>query len=130
MLPSMLAASLSGQQIPSWMTAPPEAFKAYNDAFNQYVAPNIAAQFGAGSPQIGRQQMMGNEQLAANLYQNGVTNWLAYLGNAENFAMTPVGQSTNNQFNQNWQNQSEVQGYQGDSMLGTILNKLVSGLHI
>lgn len=128
-LPQTLMGLLTGQtQAPGWMTAPPEAFKAYNDSFDTYVKPGLAFQYGAGSPQIGSQQMMGNEQLAANLYQNGYSNFLNGLGNAENFAMTPIGQNTNNQVDQDWQSHYNTSGYSGDNIMGSILNKLVSGL--
>ena len=83
-----------GSSAPTWMTAPPAAFKAFNDEFNQYAAPGIAAQFGAGSPQEGAQQTMGNEQLAANLYQSGTQNWLNGLGLLGNNAYNAVGQTT------------------------------------
>jgi hypothetical protein len=94
---TQLTGFLSGTSgAPSSMTAPPQAFQAYNDAFNQYTAPGLAAQYGAGSPQIGSQQMMGNEQLAANLYQTGVSSYLSGLGQLGNAAYNSVGQNTAN----------------------------------
>lgn len=125
-LGSTLQGMLNGSyQIPGYMTAPPEAFQAYNNAFNLYVKPGMAAQYGAGSPQIGSMQSLGNEQLAANLYQTGVGNWQNLLGMANANAFTPVGSNSANQINQNWQTESDVDGYQGDTVLGSILSKLI-----
>lgn len=123
---SGLSGFVSGQQqIPSYMTAPPQVFQAYNDAFQKYVQPGIAAQYGAGSPQIGAQQSFGNEQLAANLYQQGVNNWLA--GNAQlgNLAYQAVGQNQqqamNNAFNQNTTNLGLTDTEFGQSLLSLLL---------
>ena len=114
-----------GSSAPGWMTAPPEAFKAYNDAFNQYVAPGIATQYGAGSPQIGAQQMMGNEQLAANLYSTGISQWLSGAGALSNAAFTAVGQNTASQGQSTSNAQGSTLGVSdttyGQSLLGNLL---------
>jgi hypothetical protein len=129
MLPGMLSGFLSGQQdIPAYMTAPPQVFKAYNDAFQKYTAPGIAAQFGAGSPQIGAQQSFGNQQLAAQLYQSGVNNWMQGLGLGGNWAYTPIGQNAANQASGQSQNNTFGGGIvdttYGASILSTLLNAL------
>ncbi len=122
-LPQTLQSVLSGQsQVPDYFTAPPQVFKAYNDNFQQSVAPGIAAQFGAGSPQMASQQSIGNQNLAANLYQNGQGNYLNYLNSAANVAFNPVGQQTANSAANNWQSQNNgnTQGYQTGSPLGAL----------
>jgi hypothetical protein len=121
-----LGGYISGQtQVPAYMTAPPQVFQAYNDAFQKSVAPGIAAQYGAGSPQIGAQQSFGNEQLAAQLYQSGLTNWLAGLGLAGNLAYNSVGQNSAAQGNQNNQQNGANVGLSstqyGQSLLGLLL---------
>ena len=108
------------------MTAPPAAFKAFNDEFNQYAAPGIAAQFGAGSPQEGAQQTMGNEQLAANLYQSGTQNWLNGLGLLGNNAYNAVGQTNNGSTTSTTQSTSESLGA-SDTAYGTSLLSLLLG---
>ena len=115
-----------GSSAPTWMTAPPAAFKAFNDEFNQYAAPGIAAQFGAGSPQEGAQQTMGNEQLAANLYQSGTQNWLNGLGLLGNNAYNAVGQTNNGSTTSTTQSTSESLGA-SDTAYGTSLLSLLLG---
>lgn len=123
---SGLSGFVSGQsQVPAYMTAPPQVFQAYNDAFQKFVAPGIAAQYGAGSPQIGAQQSFGNEQLASNLYQQGVQNWLAGQAQLGNLAYTAVGQNQQqnmgNQFNQNTTNLGLTDTEFGQSLLSMLL---------
>ena len=130
---SQLQGFLSGTtSAPSYMTAPPAAFQAYNDAFNQYAAPGIAAQYGAGSPQIGAQQSMGNEQLAANLYQTGISSYLSGLGQLGNAAFNAVGQTTANNGTNNANTTSTSVGASdtalGSSLLSLLLGQLVPAL--
>lgn len=120
------------QQIPAYFTAPPEVFKAANDAFNKYVKPGIYSQYGTGSPQSGAQQAFMNEQLAAELYQGGQQNWLATLGMLGNPAFNPQGQNTQNaaQGQENTQMQQSKwdvglnQTAFGQSLLSLLLGKL------
>jgi len=140
-LPGLFGSLLSGQgQIPPYWTAPPQVFQAYNDNFNRSVAPQIAAQYGAGSPQIGSQQSIGNEQLAAQLYQGGFNNYLNALNSGAGLAFNPVGQQSSNAGASNWQQQAKQNtlGYQstsplgslgaGGAAMGSVLNQLVSAL--
>jgi len=81
-------------QIPSSFTNPQAAINAYNTNFQQSVAPQLAAQYGAGSPQIGSQNALGLAQLQGNLYNTGVQNYLGALGQGTNYALgMPVGQT-------------------------------------
>lgn len=119
-------------QVPAYMTAPPQVFQAYNDAFNKYVKPGIASQYGAGSPQIGAQQSFGNEQLAAQLYQSGLSNYLQGLGLQGNAAFNPQGQNTTNNTLGQTQTQNQQTGYEaglstttlGQSLLSLLLSRL------
>lgn len=128
-----LGGFISGtQQVPAYMTAPPQVFQAYNDAFNKFVAPGIAAQYGAGSPQIGAQQSFGNEQLAAQLYQSGITNWMDALGLQGNAAFNPQGQNSassalGNKVNQSDQSQWNV-GMDTTQLGQSLLSLLLSGI--
>lgn len=127
---------LSGsQQVPAYMTAPPQVFEAYNNAFNKYVQPGIAAQFGQGSNQIGAQKSFGNQQLAAQLYQGGVQQWLSGLGMLGNAGFNPQGQNTasnqignqQQQMNQNQTDMGLTQTVLGQSLLSLLLGKLGVG---
>ena len=107
-------------------------FQAYNDAFNKYVAPGIASQYGAGSPQLGAQQSFGNEQLAAQLYQSGLGNFLQGQQLLGGYAFTPQGQNTNsasqgqqqNQFDQSSWNVGLNQTALGQSLLSLLLGRI------
>lgn len=119
---------LSGSsQVPAYMTAPPEVFAAYNEAFNKYVKPGIAAQYGAGSPQIGGQQSYGNRQLAAQLYQSGLSNWQGLMNQAGSLAFNPIGQTAANQGQNNWNQNSMNMGI-SDTTYGTSLLSMLMGL--
>ena len=126
-LPGSFATALGGT-VPTTFTAPQAAFDAYNTNFRNYVEPGIAAQYGAGSPQIGQQQMLGNMDLAAQLYQTGQSNYLNYLNSASQYAFTPTGQNLNNVQGQDWQGQGNQNGYAGNNMLGSLLSQLMGKL--
>ena len=79
---------------PTSLTNPTQLQTAANDAFNQWTAPGIAAQFGAGSPQIGQQQAMMDEQLAAQNYQAGVNQYLTGNNQLQNAAFNTMGQTS------------------------------------
>src|SRR5271165_2708010 len=54
-LASTLPGFISGGTVPTAFTAPPAAFQNLNNQLTNQVNPAIAAQYGAGSPQIGAQ---------------------------------------------------------------------------
>lgn len=119
-LPQTLQGILTGQQqVPDTFTAPQIAFDALNHNFNNFLAPQYAATYGAGSPQGLSQQAIQNEQLAANLYQTGQGNYLNYLNSGRDLAFTSVGQQQANADNKNWQEAGgqDTLGYQGPSGL-------------
>ncbi len=122
-LPQLLSGILSGQtQIPPYWTAPPQVFKAYNDQFQREMAPRYAATYGAGGPQALSAQNIGNEQLAANLYQGGIQNFQNFLNQGLSTAFNPVGQQTAGTGTNNWQQQGNQNtlGYQTTSPLGAL----------
>lgn len=89
---------LLGGNIPSSFTNPAAATNAYNSNFQTQVAPGLAAQYGAGSPQIGSQQALGLAQLQGNLYNSGVQNYMGALGQESNYALgMPTGASSTTQ---------------------------------
>jgi hypothetical protein len=86
--------SLLSGNIPNSFTNPAAATNAYNTNFQTQVAPQMAAQFGAGSPAIASQQALGLAQLQGNLYNTGVQNYMGALGQGSNYALgMPIGGS-------------------------------------
>lgn len=134
-LPATLQGVLNGSsQVPSTFTAPQVAFDAYNHNFNNNLAPKYAATYGSGGPEALSAQSLGDEQLAAQLYQTGQGNYLDYLNSANSLAFTPVGTQQANAQNQNWQQQGsqDTLGYQGPSPIAaggtSILASLLAAL--
>lgn len=97
--------------LPGTFGAPPQVTQAYIDNFNRSVAPQLAAQYGAGSPAIGSQLALGLEQLQAQVYQNQSANFSNALNTAGGLAFQSVGQTgqqnqaqtENQKSNTNWQ---------------------------
>lgn len=97
--------------LPSDWSMPSVLSQAYNQNFNQSVAPGLAAQYGAGSPAIASAQAQGLVNLEAQSYQNQQQNYQSALGQAGNIAFTPTGTTAQNQSanqgtsktNSNWQ---------------------------
>jgi len=111
--------------VPTALTNPAGLQQAANDAFNQYATPGIAAQYGAGSPQIGAQQSMMDEQLAAQNYQSGVNNYLSGNNMLSNSAYNAVGQTgtgtgTQSANNNNYGASAQVYG-NAQSLISSIL---------
>lgn len=107
-LGTQIGGLISGtQQIPqNWMTAPQAAFDNLNNQLNNQVNPMLAAQYGAGSPQIGAQDRLAQTDLAARLYPMQMGFYQNLLGQAGQLAYNPIGANTQNQTNtQGLQNQ-------------------------
>jgi hypothetical protein len=85
--------NLLAGNVPTSFTNPQAATQAYMNNFNQYVAPELASQYGAGSPAIGASLNSGLTNLAATEYQQGLQNYSNVLGGAQSAALTPTGQS-------------------------------------
>jgi hypothetical protein len=83
---------LSGN-VPTSFTNPQAATQAYMNNFNQYVAPELASQYGAGSPAIGASLNSGLTSLAAQTYEQGITNYGNAVSGAANTALTATGQT-------------------------------------
>lgn len=94
-LPQQYLQALQGQ-VPQGFTAPQSVIDAWNTNFQNYIAPGIAATKGAGSPAIASQQSMGLQQLLANMYQQGQSNYSNILGQSSQYAMNPTGQNVQN----------------------------------
>jgi hypothetical protein len=119
-LPSLYQSVLAGN-IPQTFTAPQAAIDAYQQQFDAWKAPQLAASGGAGSPMMAANQAMGLSNLMGNLYQSGVGNYNNTLGQAGNLAFQQTGtnQTTagtqnnamNNQMNQQF-NTDTNQKYQ------------------
>jgi hypothetical protein len=116
-LPGTLSNFLQTGNLPGTFAAPPQVLSAYQSNFNQMVAPQLAAQYGAGSPVLGSQETMGLQQLLSNLYQTQSNNFNNDLNTGANIAFNAIGsnantqqaqqqaqtQNTNTTGNQNWQ---------------------------
>jgi hypothetical protein len=85
---------LSGN-VPTSFTNPQATTQAYMNNFNQYVAPELAAQYGAGSPAIGASLNSGLTNLAAQNYQQGITNYGNAVSSAAGTGLTATGQTGN-----------------------------------
>lgn len=88
---------------------------AYQQNFNTDVAPQLAAQYGAGSPVIGGQEEMGLVNLISNAYQNQGANYNAALGTAGSLAFNPTGTTGESTSQQSGTNTSGTQNEQGTS---------------
>lgn len=100
-LPSLYQQLLTGGTPNSWTTVPQEAINNYQNQFDAWKAPQLAAKGGAGSPMMAANQAMGLSNLLSNLYPSGVQQYQNALGAATNFAMTPQGVNNNTSTNQN-----------------------------
>jgi hypothetical protein len=95
--------------LPGNFGAPPQVAQAYIDNWKQNTAPQLAVEYGAGSPQLGRSLMQGLEGLTSQTYQNQTQNYNNTLGQATTLAQTPTGQTSSqagNNTTSDWQNQA------------------------
>ena len=99
-LPQQLQAFLQTGNLPGNFAAPSQVTQAYNTNFQSQIAPQLAAQYGAGSPQIAGQQALGLQQLLSNLYQTQSNNLNNVLGTGTNLAYSTTGQLANQLSNQ------------------------------
>ena len=102
----MLYSQLAGGSIPQSFTDPAAMNAQFNQNFQNTVAPQLAAQYGPGSPQIASQETQGEVNLAGNEYNQGVTNYQNTLSGGTNNAYANTG---NNQVGANLTNQSTIQ---------------------
>lgn len=104
---------------------------AYDQAqrqFNSTIAPQLATQYGAGSPTIGNALIQQNEDLAAQSSQMAWGNMQGTMADVEKFAFTPTGNQTEAQQAQSQaqsQTGAEQGAYQGNSLS---ITDLLSGL--
>jgi hypothetical protein len=90
--------------LPGTLGAPPAETQAYVNNFNQNVAPQLAAQYGAGSPAIASQEALGLSQLAGSEYSQGISALSGAVQNAASIGFNAVGQ--NQEQNQQQQQQA------------------------
>lgn len=83
--------------IPQSFAAPQAEINAYNQQFQNLIAPGIAAQQGGGSAGIGQEGALGLSQLMGNLYATQSQNYLTGLGQLQNMAYTPTGNTYSGQ---------------------------------
>jgi hypothetical protein len=114
-IPGLLS-SLVGGGMGSF-TNPQALLAQYNQQFQNTVAPNLAAQYGAGSPQIASQQNQGLVNLLGNQYNTGVSNYTNALNSAGQYGLSSVGSNTNTTN----ANASQSQGLAGSTLLGLLL---------
>lgn len=109
-----------------------QAFDALNSAFERNVAPQLAAQYGAGSPVIGSQEALANEQLAAQLSQQQWSNFMNLFDEVANFSFTPTGQnsSSNTDSTTNSTQEGTQSGtwQQNNTMEGALLSSLLTAM--
>jgi hypothetical protein len=96
----MLSTVMQTGQLPPGWGLNQAAIQAATDNFKNNIEPTLAAQYGAGSPQIGSQFALMNEQLIGNLSQQEFQNFQGIFGDVANIAYRPIGtasQSTGTQ---------------------------------
>jgi hypothetical protein len=92
--------------------------------FNKYQAPQLAAQYGTGSPAINSAMQELQLQLASQSGQKAVSNSISAYQAAADYAFRPQGQTqqqTNNQTNQSTSGQTNW-GLDTGALLNTALN--------
>lgn len=109
---------------PSSYTAPTATTNAYNQNFFNNLEPQLVAEYGAGSPQIGSQYSQGLVNLLGNTYQTGQGLYNTALNSAASYGTTPIG-STGNSTLSNLLNQN-YSGSSGTGIAGSLLTTLLS----
>jgi len=121
--------NLLAGNVPTSFTNPQASVQAYENNFNQYVAPELASQYGAGSPAIGATESSGLTNLAAQNYQSGISNYSNVLAGAQSAALTPTGQTSNQaQEQQGTGNTTQVQSL--TDLLNMIESTSGSGINL
>lgn len=126
-LPMMYSKLLQGQ-VPTSFTSPQVAFDNFDQSFENTEAPQLAAQFGAGSPQLASQLALGNQNMAAQMYQQGLNNYEGALSGGSSNALTAVGSSGNSAYGATDQGQGDTTGQSISSISPTILSALMNGM--
>lgn len=116
--PGLYSQLLAGN-VPASFTSPQAVIDNYNKQFNNWQAPQIAVNGGANSPMLAANKALGESNLLANLYNQGIGNYTNALNSANAAGLSPTGQTTtsnatansvgtnntNNQYTQNNNNQ-------------------------
>lgn len=119
---SGLAGIMAGGSVPSNFGLPQSVYDAAFANFNQYQAPLLAAQNGAGSPAINSAMQNLQLQLAGLAGSNAMSNFNSIYSAGLNYAFQPIGQAsaqnTTGTFNQ-VDNQTQT-GFDYGNFLGGI----------
>jgi hypothetical protein len=118
--------NLLAGNVPTSFTQNPDLVGAYTTAFNQN-APSMAFQGGAGSPQMQSNYAMGLQQLLANQYNTGISNYMNALGGAGGYSLTPVGQIGQGGYSSNTQQGFQTRGTQNIQQPLGLLQTLLGG---
>jgi hypothetical protein len=115
-IPGLLSQLVGGGM--SSFTNPQALLSQYQQQWNNVGAPGVAAQFGAGSPQMMSQYNQGLTNLLGNQYNTGISNYMNALNSAGGYGLTSVG-STGQQAQSNAQ---QGQSLAGNTLLGLLSN--------
>jgi len=102
----------------STFTNPQALLDMYKQQWNNQGAPGVAAQFGAGSPQMMSQYNQGLTNLLGNQYNTGISNYLAALGGAGGYGLTGIGSTGQTA----QQGETNTQQQIGQTLLGMLMN--------
>jgi|GEM_PF-3785296 len=92
---AQFASNLLNGQVPAEMGLPQAVWDQAVYNFKQNVLPQLAAQYGAGSPVIGARMNELVMQLTSQSAQNAMSNANQAFANAANWAIQPIGQTQN-----------------------------------
>jgi len=109
----------------STFTNPQALLDMYKQQWNNQGAPGAAAQFGAGSPQMMSQYNQGLTNLLGNQYNTGISNYLAALGGAGGYGLTPIGGTGATA----QQNQGQTTTQVGPTLLGMLIQMANNALN-
>lgn len=112
-LPGQINNFLQTGNLPGSFAAPSSVLNAWNQNYQEFIAPQLAATYGSGSNVLPLQQSLGLSNLLSNLYQTQSGNLNNVLNTGLTAAFNPIGlnasgnygqQSTGTQqTNNNWQ---------------------------
>jgi hypothetical protein len=121
-IPGLLSSLVGGGM--SSFTNPQALLAQYQQQWNNVGAPGVAAQFGAGSPQMMSQYNQGLTNLLGNQYNTGIQEYMSALGSAGGYGLTGIGSTTTNAQS----GAQQTQGLAGSTLLGTLLQMAQSAL--
>jgi len=118
--------NLLNGNVPQSLTEPSQLISAYTNQYNQNVAPQVAAQFGNGSPQNAAQYSMGLQNMLANQYNTGVSQYGSAAAGASAYGLTPTGQTQAGNASTLGTTDQNVNGQQANGFGGGLISILAS----